>query len=292
VSLAELAIQKDSTYADAWAALSQAWGLLADDFIPPREALPHMRPAVQRALELDPDSPEAHAQAGVLHYFYDWDLAAARREFETALALDSANATAGHYYPFVLDYDSTEADRAFRIRERALRLNPGTPGLLRDAARASSMRRLSDAERRARCKAMLIVTPENAPYCETLRLLLSGDTVGARAVARASFGSPPAGANGSVRLRYVGAMLFSGDTARARQELATIVGMTAHEYVREDAIALLYYRLGDIDSSIEWWRRAVESNGALVIDLAKDVEFAPLRKDPRVQALLVKAGIK
>ena len=78
-------------------ALSQAWGLLADDFVPPREALPHIRPAVQRALELDPNSPDAHAQAGVLHYFYDWDLAAARREFETALALDSANATAGHY---------------------------------------------------------------------------------------------------------------------------------------------------------------------------------------------------
>jgi tetratricopeptide (TPR) repeat protein len=87
-------------------------------------------------------------------------------------------------------------------------------------------------------------------------------------------------------------MLFSGDTARARQELATIVGMSAHEYVREDAIASMYYRLGDIDQSIEWWRRAVESNGSQVIDLAKDAEYAPLRKDPRVQALLVKAGIK
>jgi len=292
VSLAELAIQKDSTYADAWAALSEAWGLLADDFIPPREALPHIRPAVQRALELDPNSAEAHAQAGVLHYFYDWDLAAARREFETALALDSANATAGHYFPFVLDYDPSEADLAFRIRERALRLNPGAPGLLRDAARPPSMRRLSDAERRARCKAMLTITPENAPYCESLRLVLSGDTAGAHAVVRSSLSSPPAGANGSVRLGYVGAMLSAGDTARARQELATVVAMSAHEYVREDAIASVYYRLGDIDSSIEWWRRAVESNGSLVIDLAKDAEFAPLRKDPRVQALLVKAGIR
>src|SRR5439155_24098562 len=152
--------------------------------IPTGQHPPNIRPAVPRALELDPNSPEAHAQDGVLHYFYDWDLAAARREYETALALDSANATAGHYFPFVLDYDSTEADLAFTIRERAVRLNPGASGLLRDAARPPSMRRLSDAERRARCKAMLIVNPENAPYCESLRLLLSGDTVGARALAR------------------------------------------------------------------------------------------------------------
>jgi hypothetical protein len=292
VSLAEMAIQKDSTYADAWAALSQAWGLLADDFVPPREALPHIRPAVQRALALDPNSADAHAQAGVLHYFYDWDLGAARREFETALALDSANATAGHFFPFVLDYDSSEADLSFKIRERALRLNPGSPGLVRDAARMPSMRRLSDAERRARCKAMQIVAPENAPNCESARLLLSGDTAAARAIARSSYGSPPQGANGSVRIGVATAMLFAGDTTRAREELATVVAMYAHEYVREDAIAMVYYRLGDVDRSIEWWGRAIESNGSLVINLAKDPEYSRLRKDPRVQALLVKAGIK
>jgi Tfp pilus assembly protein PilF len=292
VSLAELAIQRDSTYADAWAALSEAWGLLADDFISPREALPHIRPAVQRALELDPNSAEAHSQAGVLHYFYDWDIAAARREFETALALDSANVTAGHFLPFILDYDSTEADLAFHIRERALRLNPGSPTLLRFAGDKVSMRRLSDAERRARCKAILIVAPESAPACESVRLLLAGDTAAALAHSRSSYASPPADATGSVRLGYADAMLGYGDTTRARQEVATVVAMSAHEHVREDAIALFYYRLGDVDRSIEWWRRAVESNGALVIDLAKDPQYAPLRKDPRVQALLVEAGIR
>ena len=292
VSLAELAIQKDSTYADAWAALSEAWGLLADDFIPPREALPHIRPAVRRALELDPNSAEAHAQAGVLHYFYDWDLPAARREFESALALDSANATAGHFFPFMLDYDSTEADLAFKIRERALRLNPGAPSLLRDANREASMRRLSDAERRARCNTTRIVAPESAPSCESVRLLLSGDTVAARTLLRSKFSAPPAGANASARLGYVDAMLAYGDTTRARQELATVIAMSAHEHVREDAIALLYYRLGDVDRSIEWWRRGIESNGALVIDLAKDPAYARLREDPRVQALLAKRGIR
>ena len=292
VKLAELAIQKDSSYADAWAALSEAWGLLADDFIPPREALPHIRPAVQRALELDPNSAEAHAQAGTLHYFYDWDVGAARREFETALALDSANATAGHFLPFILDYDSSGARRAFEIRERALRLNPGAPALLRDAASVRAMRPLSDAERRARCRVMRTVSPENAPFCERARLTLAGDTAAARAFVRSRLSTPPSNATGSVRLAYADAMLLAGDTTRARQELATVVAMSAHEHVREDAIALFYFRVGDVERSIEWWRRAVESNGALVIDLAKDPEYASLRRDPRVQALLIDAGVK
>ena len=292
VSLAELAIQKDSSYADAWAALSEAWGLLADDFITPREALPHIRPAVQRALILDPSSAEAHAQAGVLHYYYDWDIVAARREFEQALALDSANATAGKFLPFILDYDSTQADMAFAIRERALRLNPGSPGLLRFAGEAPAMRKLSDAERRARCKLILTVVPESAPACETTRLVLSGDTAAARALARSSYHPATVNASGFDHVSAASVMLFYGDTVHAREELARAIEMSAHEHVREDAIAWLYFRIGDVDHSIEWWRRAVESNGALVIELAKAPEYATLRKDPRVQALLVKAGVK
>ena len=88
------------------------------------------------------------------------------------------------------------------------------------------------------------------------------------------------------------ALLTYGDTAGARQELATAVATSAHQYVREDVIASVYFRLGDTERSIAWWRRAVESNGAQVIWLAKDPEFAPLRKDPRVQALLVTAGVR
>ena len=68
--------------------------------------------------------------------------------------------------------------------------------------------------------------------------------------------------------------------------------MSAHEYVREDYIASVYFRLGDVEQSIDWWRRAVESNGAQVIYLAKAPMFAGLRRDPRIQALLTKAGVR
>ena len=291
-SLAELAIQKDSGYADAWAALAGAWGTLADDFVPPREALPHMRPAVQRALELDPGSAEVHAQAGVLHLFYDYDIAAARGELETALGIDSANGTAAVWLPHALRVDPGNEALAVKIRERGVRLNPGSPTLLRNASTAVAMRLLSDAERRARCKALSALDARQGTLCEGARLLLAGDTIAALALVRSPAASLPPTASGGEHVMAARALLTYGDTAGAQRELASAIAMSAREYVREDVVASVYFRLGDSERSIDWWRRAVESNGAQVIWLAKDPEFAPLRKDPRVQALLVKAGVR
>ncbi len=52
------------------------------------------------------------------------------------------------------------------------------------------------------------------------------------------------------------------------------------------------FLLSDREKSIEWWARSVDSNGSQVIGLAKSPEYASLRKDPRVQALIAKAGVK
>jgi len=295
VSLTELAIQKDSTYADAWATQANAWGALADDFISPREALPPARRAVQRALELDPSSAEGHAQLAMTRLYYDWDIGAARREFEVALSLDSTNATANGWLPVALDLDPALADSAARVRERGIRLNPGSVTLLLNASGIDAMRNLSDGGRRERCSAISRMEPASGPSCEANRLWLAGDSVGAIAVLAAARASRPedfANYNGSAHAQAAAHLARLGDTASARRELGIAVEKSAHEYVREDAIATTYFRLGDIERSIEWWRRSVESNGGQVIWLAKDPYFAPLRNDPRVQALLQKAGIR
>ena len=295
VSLAEQAIQRDSNYADAWAALANAWGTLADDFVSPREAVPPMRRAVQRALELDPSSAEAHAQLATQHLFYDWDIVAAKREFSVALSLDSANGTAAGFYPEALDIDTALADSAASVRERGLRLNPGSITQLRYATSPRALRDLPDAARRERCKAMSRMEANSGVSCEANRMWLAGDTAGARALLRANSAAHAAelakGSGSAFALRSA-YLAHLGDTAAARKDLQTAIEKSAHEYVREDAIATTYFKLGDIDRSVDWWRRSVESNGAQVIWLAKAPGFAPLRKDPRIQALLTKAGVR
>lgn len=295
VSLAELAIQKDSTYADAWAALANAWGALADDFVSPREAVPPMRRAVRRALQLDPASADAHAQLATQLLFYDYDLKGAEREFNTALSLDSSNVSAGPWLALMLDQDPKMADAALAISERGVRLNPGSMRALNISIDLAASRMLPEAIRRERCATLARSTGSPATRCEAIRLMAAGDTAAARGVLHAEFLSDAdviATQSGNANAARASLLARAGDTADARSLLAMAVAKSSREYVREDVIATAYFRLGDREKSIEWWTRSVDSNGSQVIWLAKAAGFAPLRQDPRVQALIAKAGVK
>ncbi len=294
VSLAELAIQKDSSYAEAWAALANAWGTLADDFVSPREAVPQMRRPVQRALELNPQSAEAHAQLGTLLLFYDYDLEGAKREFTTALALDSSNVTAATWYIGILDMYPALADSTLAVAERGLRLNPGSITLLTYASGLRANRKQPDATQRARCALVARMTGGRT-RCDVNRLFALGDTAGARALLHADHQANAdaiATVSGREIVGLARSLAFFRDSADARMYLAMGIAKAAHEYVREDEIAKAYFFLGDIEQSIAWWTRSVASNGAQVVWLASDPDFASLRKDPRIKALLVKAGVK
>src|SRR5947208_1910793 len=124
ISHAEAAIALDSTYADAWAALADAWGYTADDFVSAATAGPQVRRAAERALALDPTLADAHAQVAMWWLTYGHDPAAASKEMEQALKLDSANVAAGAWYPFLLTYYLHLPDSAHAVTQRAQRLNP------------------------------------------------------------------------------------------------------------------------------------------------------------------------
>ncbi len=295
VSLAELAIQKDSTYAEAWAALANAWGTLADDFVSPREAVPPMRRAVQRALELDPTSAEAHAQLGTQSLFYDYDIGAAEREFNRALSLDSANVTAAVWLTSILERDPRRADSVLVIADRGARLNPGSISANDILTKSPAFRLLTDSRRRAYCATLERLTGAPSPKCAANRLVASGDTAAARAVLRADHVASTDATTkltGSAIAHIARSLARVGDTVDAHALLTLAIEKSRHEYVREDVIAYTYSILGERDTAIEWWTRAVASNGAQVVWLATSPEFAALRTDPRVKALIAKAGVK
>ena len=80
------AVARDSGFALGQLTLASTYSVMAvDGYEPPHTAWPQSRLAVNRALEQDPALPEAHAERASEAFFYRWDWATARQEWDAAL---------------------------------------------------------------------------------------------------------------------------------------------------------------------------------------------------------------
>src|SRR5215470_2959363 len=88
----EKSVQKDPSYALGYAWLANTYGQLADFVGPPTDFMPRSKEATEKAVQLDDGLAEAHDSLANLKFYYEWDWAAADREFQRALQLNSGNA--------------------------------------------------------------------------------------------------------------------------------------------------------------------------------------------------------
>src|SRR5213080_4493449 len=213
---AAAAIALDSTYADAWAALADAWGYTADDFVSAATAGPQVRRAAERALALDPTLADAHAQMAIWWLTYGHDPRAASKEMEQALKLDSANVAAGAWYPFLLTNYVHLPDSARAVAQRAQRLNPLSFGVWNPFFLSLDFAKLSPDSARAVCARAARIQERIAAECEARRSQAANDRAGAAAAWRRWAGPAPSGRD----LAYVALNLISaGDASGGREAL-------------------------------------------------------------------------
>jgi TolB-like protein/Tfp pilus assembly protein PilF len=87
----------DPSFALAYARIAEVYlNLPSYPYVPPNEALPQGRAAVQTALELDPALSEAHVFNAFDLAGYEWKWPEAEREFKRAIELDP-NSSAAHF---------------------------------------------------------------------------------------------------------------------------------------------------------------------------------------------------
>jgi DNA-binding winged helix-turn-helix (wHTH) protein/tetratricopeptide (TPR) repeat protein len=126
------AIIRDPNYAPAYVGLAECYNLLREyTLMPASDAYPRALAAARKAVELDPQSSEAHASLAFALFYGMWDAAGAEREFRRAIELNPGNAVAHHWYATYLSVIGENAKALAEI-ERAQALDPGSKAIVAD----------------------------------------------------------------------------------------------------------------------------------------------------------------
>ncbi|MGB8012611.1 MAG: winged helix-turn-helix domain-containing protein [Terriglobales bacterium] len=152
------ALIHDPSYAPAYVGLADCYNLLREyTVMPASEAFPRALAAARKAVELAPESSEAHASLAFVSFFGMLDASTAGREFQLALALNPNNVIAHHWYATYLQCLRRYPESLAEI-ERAQALEPASKSILADKGNI-----LFNAGRQQDAIALLKQMEENEP---------------------------------------------------------------------------------------------------------------------------------
>ena len=278
----EQALELDANYAPAHAGIARYFIKLAHFGVAaPGELFAKARAAAVRALELDPQLPEAHATLGEVILRFEWNRPAAEKYLREAIRL--APGDAGVRPPMVLLLQSDgRMDEACRHIDEALDLDPLSKQLQNLLAWLYYYARRYP-EALAVCDRMLELDPH---YFQTLAVqgliyaALHRYEDAIRVLNQCAAGPYCAYACG-----------LAGRTAEARELLEEAERRAESAWVAPSALAAACIGVGDYGRAFDYLERACEVRDPIMTVLGVLPIFDPLRPDPCFDRLLEKVGI-
>jgi serine/threonine protein kinase/tetratricopeptide (TPR) repeat protein len=281
----EQALTLDPEFALAWAELGRMFAREAGfGWVPVDEGFRKAREAAMRALSLEPDLAEGHAQMAFIQINHDWDWPAAehslRRAMELAPGNDLVLRRAGHFANVFGRIE--EAIRHYHSALARDPLNVATWNSLGGAYRAAN--RLEQAANAFR-KAKELV-PGTIFASALLSLVLAVQGKGEEALAEA--------ANETAEVYRLWALAIVQHTLGRRTESDEALRVLIEKYAEGFAYQIAQVRAErrETDAAFEWLERAYEQRDAGLAMLKSSTEFRNLYGDPRWPALIRKMGLE
>jgi TolB-like protein/DNA-binding winged helix-turn-helix (wHTH) protein/Flp pilus assembly protein TadD len=284
------AVARDPGYAAAYSGLADTYALLGDwqySVMTPKEAMPRAKAAAIRALELDESLGEAHASLAFCLEGFDWDFAAADKEFQRAIELSPGYATAHHWYAWHLSLVGRGKESIAEM-EKAESLDPISPIINADLAELLLIQHLPD-ESIQQSLTSIEMNPGFAyghaqlaqAYIE--KRMFKGAVRELQNAIQISGESPALNAN--LARAYAGL----DRKVEAVALLNNLKNSTAPDSAHAIHIAMIYTALSNKDEAIIWLKHGFEDRfnpGVLTRPC-----FDPLRSDSRFQEILRRVGL-
>jgi TolB-like protein/Flp pilus assembly protein TadD len=284
VEYLQRAVEKDPTYAAAYAGLADSAGVSGFyGFASPEEGCGKAKAAARNALEIE-EMAEAHASLGWAIMHYDWDLSTAQREFQLAIALNPRYATAHQWYGHCLGYMG-RFNEAFVELKCAIQLEPLSLIIATSYAGISWLGR--EWEQAIEHSLRTLDLDPNFPPA---RWILGEAYVGKgdheAAIPHLQTLVKASGSAVIYLTRLGHAYATAGRHAEARRVLRQLREFSKSGYVMPCWMAHIFTALNDIDEAFRWLDKAYAERSAWMALLKMDPWFDPLRSDPRFQDLL------
>jgi serine/threonine-protein kinase len=285
IGLFEQAAALDPGYAPAYAGLADSYALQLDyRSVPVAEGFAHAKQYARQALQLDDTLAEAHASLAWSLFIYDWDWAAAEREFRRAIELDLRYPTAHQWFAFLLTSQG-KYDEALLEGHAALDLDGASVSIRRGVGWLYYYARRFDLARYHLTRAVEM----NPTAAETYRVLgttlaFQGHADDAERVLRDALALPGAAAYTMATLGWV--LARAGRPSEAEALLRDLETRARADYVSPVAFAILHVALGDAAGALDWAERAHAERRGWLVYLAVNPMLDPLRDEPRFQTLV------
>ncbi len=283
------AIAQDSSYAEAFAGLAEAYAQSAVfGGYPAHDVFPQAKAAVRRALALDSTLVEAQTAQGFISVFYDWDWPAARRHLEQALATSPRHAPARLYYGWYF-LATGQLDRALDQFKEAQRLEPL---VLVHTIRLADMYFYARRYDESLGQVARLLELEPGYFQGPMVSAQTQLAMGRCQEALKALTTGPEQLAVTVRGLLGYAYAKCGQRDRARAELGRLMAAAkAGRYVTHYGLAMIYAGLDDFDRAFAELDLAVAERAWAMIVLPVRPEFDALRADPRYQGILEKVGL-
>jgi len=283
----EQAIRLDPNFALAYVGKAESYSVMPSyGYLAQKDCVPQAKIAISKALELDPELPEAHTVSAMIIASYDWNWAEAEREFKQALQLDPNLALTHFRYAWTYLSPLGRHDEAIAEMKRAMELEPLS---LQQGANFSSVymyaRKYDLAAEQA--EKTLALDPSFFAAKNWLAHIYNMQGKYAEVIAL-SEGMPP-GVQFNAQLGY--AYAKSGRRKDAENLIARWKEVGKTNYVINYWIASTYAALGDKNEAFATLEKAYEARDWFTSRLKVDPYMDSLRDDPRFAELVKKVGL-
>lgn len=285
----QTAIDKDPTYAQAFAGLADSYVLLGGyGFEEQKDAMSRAKSAALKALAIDDRLAEPYTSLGLIEQF-DWNWADAEKDFKRAIELNPNYSIAHHWYGDGYLAAVGKSDEAIAELRKAHELDPLSLVIATDLAK-----RLCYAgnyeEGMEQFRKVLEVDPDFVQAHHYLSQAYEMKGLFPEAIAEARKIKPPDTVPYAIgRLGHIYAL--QGRRREALGIVDRLQQVSSQTHNNDYYIIPIYIALGERDLAFVWLERAYQLHSYWMGGLKTDPVYSDaIRSDPRFQDLMRRVG--